>query len=394
MNEKSFRINVVDALRGFAILGILMVHCLEHFNVFVPLPKIDSTPLSFANAVFDAFIPFVFAGKAYAIFALLFGLSFFIQDDNQLKKGNDFRARFIWRLALLFVWGCINSIFYTGDVLVIFSFVGILLAITCRLSDKVVLGIAIFLFLQPEQWIRIAYSLIHPEYVPEPTDSINYWNLAHTTVLEGNFKDMIVGAWNSQMCSFSWWVEAGRIFQVGALFLFGMLIGRRKLFLDTEKNIRFWIKALIIGICSFLALTGLFAIIANFTENAIIKQQVDILRVCYTSFGFLSFLISLFVLAYYKSSLGKILSKLEPYGTMSLTMYISQSVLGGFVFYSWGLGLNTLPSTACIGIGILIFTVQYTFASWWLKSHRHGPLEYVWKKATWISFNKKGKESN
>lgn len=390
MEDKNARIHVVDALRGFSILGILLIHCLERFNIYIPRPEGDSMLLHFTDIIFDTFIMSLFAGKSYAIFAFLFGLSFFIQDDNQRKKRNDFRGRFLWRLVLLFGWGCLNSVFYTGDVLVLFSFVGVILVLTSRLSDRVVLGIAIFLFLQPVQWVKIIYSLFHPDYVadmsvPEP----NYRELAQVAMLEGNFTDMIKGAWNSQMYSFTWWVMSCRIFQVGALFLMGMLIGRRKLFADTADNIRFWVRTLIIGICCYLPLNGLFAIIKELVENPTLVREIDILGICYTSFAFLCFLVSVFVLVYYKTSFGKVLSKLEPYGKMSLTMYITQSILGGYVFYNWGLGLNTLSATECIGVGVLIFIIQYTFAYWWLRSHRHGPLEYVWKKATWITLSKK-----
>ena len=387
MKEKSARINVVDSLRGFAILGILFIHCLERYNIYIPRVETDSVFLTFLNNALDSGIMFLMAGKAYAIFALLFGLSFFIQDNNRLKKGKDFRGRFMWRLVLLFIWGVIDSIFYTGDVLVMFSIVGGLLALTCRLSDKVVFYIAVFLFLQPVQWIKIIYCLINPDYVPVVSETINYYNLAKDVMLHGNFMDMVKGVWNSQMYSFTWWIN-NRAFLVGALFLFGMLLGRKKLFLYTDENIKFWIKTLIIGICCYFPLTGVFTLILELVQNKELIRQIHILEVCYTSFAFLCFLISVFILVYYKTNFGKVLSKLEPYGKTSLTMYISQSVLGGFVFYNWGLGWNTLSVTACIGVGLAIFAIQYTFAWWWLKSHRHGPLEYIWKKATWVGADK------
>jgi uncharacterized protein len=70
-------------------------------------------------------------------------------------------------------------------------------------------------------------------------------------------------------------------------------------------------------------------------------------------------------------------------------MYISQSVIGGFIFYNWGLGLaKELSVTFSILVGMGIFAIQYTFAYFWLKKHRHGPLEYIWKKATWIGAKK------
>lgn len=89
------RVDVADALRGFAVLAIILLHSIEHFN-FYSFPPTDgqSAWLNFTDkAIWDGLF-FAFGGKAYAIFALLFGFSFFIQHDNQRMRGNDFRARF------------------------------------------------------------------------------------------------------------------------------------------------------------------------------------------------------------------------------------------------------------------------------------------------------------
>lgn len=195
MQNTTYRINVVDALRGFAIFGILMMHSYEQFNLFAHAqPKNEL--LQFLDDVFENGVPFLFAGKAYAIFALLFGFSFFIQDNNQLKRGNDFRGRFIWRLVLLFGFGCINAIFFPGEVLILYSMLGILLPITARLSDKVIFWIAIFLFLMPLQWVNIIYALINPEYQPGPKAFIPFYELSIEAMRNGTFLDMITNAIN------------------------------------------------------------------------------------------------------------------------------------------------------------------------------------------------------
>ena len=75
------RVDVADVLRGFAVLAIILLHSIEHFN-FYSFPPADTQPawLNFTDkAIWDGLF-FAFGGKAYAIFALLFGFSFFIQD--------------------------------------------------------------------------------------------------------------------------------------------------------------------------------------------------------------------------------------------------------------------------------------------------------------------------
>ena len=96
MPLKSARIEVVDALRGFAVMAIMFLHNIEHFN-FYEFPEATTEFMKSLNGgVWDTLF-FLFGGKAYAIFSLLFGFSFFIQYNNQAKKGKDFRLRFLCR---------------------------------------------------------------------------------------------------------------------------------------------------------------------------------------------------------------------------------------------------------------------------------------------------------
>src|SRR5574344_2173125 len=114
INQNSSRLYVVDALRGFAIISIMLIHNLEHFDYYFLPENLSPCMKALDKQVWDVLF-FLFAGKSYAIFALLFGLTFFIQSDNQAKKGKDFRGRFAWRLVLLLVFALINSAFYEGD---------------------------------------------------------------------------------------------------------------------------------------------------------------------------------------------------------------------------------------------------------------------------------------
>lgn len=100
--SKSPRIEVVDALRGFAVLAILLVHNVEHF-IYPVYPDPATLPgwLNVLNEGVFTVVFALFAGKSYSIFALLFGFTFYIQYSNQQAKGKDFGYRFLWRLLLL-----------------------------------------------------------------------------------------------------------------------------------------------------------------------------------------------------------------------------------------------------------------------------------------------------
>ena len=126
------RIAVIDALRGFALMGLFLVHSIELFELYWQNP-VDSK-------VHDI-IFFLFAGKAYAIFAMLFGISFFIIMDKQAQKGVDFRLRFAWRLALLFGMGTLNSMVYSGEVLQVLAGYGFFLILAYRIPNKWLINI-------------------------------------------------------------------------------------------------------------------------------------------------------------------------------------------------------------------------------------------------------------
>src|SRR6186997_3247189 len=133
------RVQMVDALRGYALLGLFLVHCLERFEIY----WIDPHP----DMWFDGTMA-VFAGKAFAIFALLFGFSFATIMANERARGGDFTWRFAWRLALLFAIGTLHGLVYRGDILQVLAAVGLIMIPFDRLrSDKVMAILALLLFL-------------------------------------------------------------------------------------------------------------------------------------------------------------------------------------------------------------------------------------------------------
>ena len=78
------RVDVADVLRGLAVMGIIILHSIEHFNFYsFPDTTTQSDWLNFTDKAIWNGLFFMFGGKAYAVFALLFGFSFFIQNDNQ-----------------------------------------------------------------------------------------------------------------------------------------------------------------------------------------------------------------------------------------------------------------------------------------------------------------------
>ncbi len=384
-HSTSPRIDVADVLRGFAVMGIILLHSIEHFNFYsFPDTSQQSAWLNFTDrAIWDGLF-FMFGGKGYAIFSILFGFSFFIMDSRQQEKGKDFRLRFCWRLALLFLIGNVNAIFFTGEVLVLYSIVGFVLPLVCRLSDKALLILASILLLQPLALTCVAGALIDPTFEFPAISSGPLWVKAGQVQGGGTFWETLkVNLWEGQLASLAWAWEHGRVFQTAALFILGMLIGRRGLY--KEENHAVWGKVLAGALIAFFPLYGLDDMLPRFIDNRAILTPLSLIVSSLHKFAFMLVLMSGLIFAYYKTGMRHRLMVLAPYGRMSLTNYITQSIIGSLLFYHWGFGLyQHLGITASFLVGIAIFILQLTFCHWWMKSHRHGPLEALWRKGTWI----------
>lgn len=378
------RIDVADVLRGFAVMGIVLLHSVEHFNFYAyPDTANQSVWLNFTDrAVWDGLF-FMFGGKGYAIFALLFGFSFFIMDDNQRRRGYDFRLRFCWRLVLLFLLGNLNASFFTGEVLVLYSIVGFILPLACRLSDGRLLALACLLLVQPLALYFVVRAASDASYVFPAIPTNALWGAAYQVQSSGTFWDTVrVNLWEGQLASLAWSWDNGRFFQTAALFLFGLLIGRRGLFRREHRKV--WSRVLLWALAAFFPLYGLNNMLPDFIVNKSVLVPLSMLVSSLHKFAFTLILVSCIIYIYYETGVGRRLFVFAPYGRMSLTNYLTQSVMGAMIFYNWGFGLyRTLGITASVGVGVLLFLLQLSFCHWWMRRHRHGPFEYLWKKATW-----------
>ena len=382
---KNPRIEVVDALRGFAVMAIILVHNLEHF-IFPVYPTDSPDWLHVLDqGVFHGVFS-LFAGKAYAIFALLFGFTFYVQSDNQRLRGKDFGYRFLWRLVLLVVFSTFNAAFSpAGDVLLLFAVVGLVLFITRRWSDKAIFVTAILLLLQPIEWYHYIASLINPSYrLPDLRVGEMYAEVAEYT-RAGNFWAFIAGNVTlGQKASLLWAVNAGRFVQTAGLFLVGCYIGRKHLFVSSDKNLRFWVKLLIVSAIAFAPLYTLKELVMG-SNDAIIQKTVGTAFDMWQKLAFTLVLVSSFILLYQSKRFRKVTDNLRFYGKMSLTNYITQSIIGAFLYFPFGLYLAPYCGyTVSLLIGFFVFLLQVGFCKWWLAGHKQGPLEYIWHKWTWI----------
>lgn len=380
------RILAVDALRGFAVMGIILLHNIEHFNYYsfpeAPSPFMKSLDTSLWNFLF-----FSFSGKAYAIFALLFGFTFYLQSHSAAKRGEDFKNRYMWRLLLLLGFGFINSLFFPGEILVLYAILGFILVPVRHWTNRSLLVLAIILMLQPLDWIKVFVGLSDPSYAPE--QMIYSLGDVYPQLGGDSFWEMIKANFVAgQLASLNWAWCYGRVFQTCSLFILGMLLGRLGYFRfatddELKRSARFWIRMLCVSLPLAVVLYYFKELVFACVDQKLVLGLKTILNSWYNLF-FMFSMVAAFLLLYWVNE-GRIQRILAPYGQMSLTDYITQSVIGSFLYYGYGLELHKVCGTTySLLIGICFLILQVIFAHWWFRHFKRGPLETVWHKLTWL----------
>ncbi|HNX05316.1 MAG TPA: DUF418 domain-containing protein [Opitutales bacterium] len=387
MSDPSRRIDSVDALRGFALAGIMLLHNVEQFNFYhtpdKQLPFLSSLDPAIWTSVF-----FVFGGKAYAIFSMLFGFSFWVMYEGLLKKGYDFGRRFVWRLFLLFGFGLIHSLYYTGDLLIFYSTFGLCLVLTRKWPDWIVLVCSIALLALPLNLFHIARCALDPAFVPPAETNWAYWGGLAPAQGGGTFWELVKAdvSWGLP-ANVLWTWESGRMFHIPGLFLLGMLAARRKVF--TETSSRKWAVAAVLSVATFggllVARQGMETVAGSESLHKLATGTLG----SYSDVAFMVFLVAGFILLWRVRIGERLFRVLVPYGRMSLTNYLSQALIGTFVYYQYGLGLHHYcGGTLSIMVGAVLLAAQVAFSHWWLARHAQGPLETLWRKLMWLDRQK------
>lgn len=382
------RISSIDALRGFSLIGIVLLHCMEHFDL-TSYPEYASALMQKIDmGVYDV-IRFFVQGKSYAIFSMLFGLSFFIQMDNQADKGVDFRLRFLWRMALLFVLGYLNGLMYMGEFFVVYAVLGCVMVLLWRVPTKILLVLALLLFLQIPEWVSLG-KVLAGGAPNERSEMAKYMSSLYVECADvftnGTFWDMIkFNLWKGQLAKCLWVVAVARYLQLIGLFIIGLLIGRAGIHRSEESMTKWSRKALPWALGAFAVFYGASLLLPALGLEGFALRQCKMLLRNYANLGQMIFYVSGLTLLYYKSKGWRaMLDKLAPVGRMSVTNYMMQSVFGVFIFYGFGLNLASATFSECAVAGVVICAVQILFSNWWMKRHYYGPVEWLWRTATWM----------
>lgn len=390
--EQDARIHTVDALRGFALLGILYVHVIHYFLGTEPNQEILNTAIR--NSLDPHLSPSTYwigLSKFYSIFSMLFGLSFYIQMRAGKVRLSNFRLRFFWKLLLLAGFGILHRMVFMGDILVVYALVGMLLIPASSLSNTTLavtavallggLGRAVYLLLFGTGSIfEVDFTLSYETYL--------------NAVLRGTFLDIVstnlefyAQFWNEQL---GFW---GRFYNTFGYFILGLLIGRLGILEDIEGNLRTIRTVFAVALaCAVLGL-GLHLKFIGFAWDIFFLplegwQWFGVYGV-YEFFSIsMTFLYaSGFILLAHGVRKSAFFRYLSAYGRTGLTSYVSQSVLGTFLFFNWGLGLiHEFNFTMNLLTFFVMAFIQMTFSYHWLQRFRYGPLEWLWRSLTFFEW--------
>ena len=321
------RMTVVDALRGFALAGIVIVHMAEHYaGAPIPQDAVERMMPGIADQITTGFIQIFLRGKFFALFSFLFGLSFFIQMDKAEQRGERFETRFLWRLILLLAIGWIHHLFYRGDILTIYAMIGLVLIPFYRARNGVLLFLSGLIFLGAARFIVFGIthstSLFFEDLMNlESPLVIGYYE----TLKSGSLLDVFAtNAWSGQLMKTDFQIGVfGRGYLTFAFFLLGLWCGRIRFFRDFWDRIKetrtlMWssVGLFFVGI----VLTGLFfAQLGPEPKMDTWTAMFGLTGYDLSNLGMTGIILAGFLMLYRRSRSQKFLAAFAPYGRMALT---------------------------------------------------------------------------
>ena len=363
-----------DVLRGFALLGILVVN-IQFMGLSSAEGARGEWALGLVNGSATFIIASIFTGKFYLLFSFLFGYC-----SNYIIRGErPNRTRWVKRCFILMALGILHFTFlWHGDIIFVYGIFGLLLIPFFFRADKTLKIWARVVYLVSSTIILLVGVLVYigERYFPEESFQTPMDTKLDQLLLNGTFMEAIparLGLW-------VYGVSSGIFLQGGlafAAFLLGLRMARSQFLsspIDTDKNNQLMKVGLLLG----APIQLLSAALLVWNEQKIEPSEATHLLALFVSF-IAAPLLSMFYIGLIRKLVEEktyLVSWMKPAGKMSLTIYISQSVITSLIFGPWGFGLFQQVQTwqvLLLAIGIWLGLVF--FATHWLKKFQQGPLE-------------------
>jgi|HubBroStandDraft_3_1064219.scaffolds.fasta_scaffold02260_3 uncharacterized protein len=387
------RLETLDVLRGFALLWIFT------FNVFIFSGYeflSDKETRAFSTFPLDTAVRFLrhlfIENKDFALFAFIFGIGFGLMADRAERAGRSVVPRFLRRQGALLAFGLVHAILlWSGDILMIYAILGLVLLPFLRRSPRTILIWAIVIYLLPIPLYALS-MLLKP---PAPYAIAAAWT-GHKDLFgiwmngfsNGSYAQVVKG--NLAFLSFWWTMFTFNLYwpDVIGMFLFGLFVGRTRLIERIEADPSLlpgkWIAwagiVAIPGNVVFAILTDRHVYYPPSTAGMILTlvQYATVPLLCFFYMAGLTWL-------YQRPAWRRYLKPLAAVGRMTLTNYLMQSLLCVFIFYGIGLGLfGKVGAAAAVAVAWIIFPLQVLFSRWWWSSgFAFGPAEWLWRRLSY-----------
>lgn len=380
------RLELLDALRGFALAGVLLANLVAlSLYAFLPAEQMRALPTAGIDRLLDPALGALVSGRFITLFSVLFGVGFAMQ--MQRAAGDpDARRRYLRRLAALFAIGLLHAhLLWWGDVLRYYAVLGLLLLPLSRLPARALVAIGTVLIVVPQPLIAHLFAGAGPPLAPQ--EQANAAALAAFSSVDWSTM------WHGNRAFFDWWLPArwGIVLAVAGCMLIGVALGRSGALLDPSAHARFWnrlLLALPVGLALSLGLAlveygrlpGPDAWQAGAGAGRALQRMLHHGATLLLGLGYMAGVVWLFGQPRGRQAL----QPLAPVGRMALSNYLAQTVVAIAVFYGVGLGLG--PRFGLVGVGVawvLLFAAQVAASRWWLARFRFGPAEWLWRSATY-----------
>ena len=382
---------LLDSLRGWALLGILVANMMAFTGFFfVQDPERSRMLLAELDQAAEFLLEWLVIGKFYALFSLLFGIGFAIQ-IGRLEKRGEGAARYVRRLVILFVIGLAHILLlWLGDILALYALMGMALLLFRRVSNRALIVWAILMWLLPIAWsaaiqfggLRPARPIYDAAIAGLGAAGIDIKNpMAH--FLSSDFLRHLRAHPAEMLIRLGDLVYQLRFTKVLGMFLLGLWIGRGTIYADPALHRPLLRRVALVGLGAGLPLSLAKAVLVMWPDKTpAIRFAGDVFYCLGTPTLALGYAAA-FTLLWLGSRRG-LAEAAAPAGRMALTNYLMQTVLQSALFYGWGLGLmGSFGLVFVFPISAAIFALQVGYSRWWLARYRFGPVEWLWRTATY-----------
>lgn len=347
------RIGAIDVLRGLALLGVLAINVVTEFRVSIFEQFLSHTrPASPIDSAVETILTLAVEMKALALFSLLFGAGLAIQFER-LANSERRTSLLVRRLAVLLTFGLIHlCLIWNGDILTEYALAG-LIVLPFLFGPRWLLAVAALVFLV----LYLAMQAFPPPGLFPATATITQHVADATRIYAtGGFLDVL--AFRLRELPLFVPLHVFIFPRTIGLFLLGVFAWRTGILRNPPRRL-LSIGAPCIGLGAALILAG-----------------AEPLGTILLALGYGAAIIGIANLESGK----KLLGWAAPLGRMAFTNYLAQSLIFGWIFYGYGLGLfGRLGVTEALAIGLAVYAGQVLFSAWWLSRYRYGPVEWLWR---------------